>query len=69
MKIVSWIPLIEMAEVIYFYTITYLDDPTLFISGKSNGPDHWEREKPKQEQMNLSFESWIFFFLSQQLYL
>ena len=40
MKIVSRIPIIVMAEIIYFYTITYLDDPTLFIRGKSNGPDH-----------------------------
>ena len=43
MKIVSQIPIIEIT--IDFYTITYLDDPALFISGKSK----WTRSSRKRK--------------------
>ena len=53
MKTVSWIPIIWMAEIIYFYTITYLDDPTLSISRKSKSTRSSRKGKTKQEQTNL----------------
>ena len=36
-----------MAKIIDFYTITYLDDPTLFISGKSKGTRSSRKRKTK----------------------
>ena len=48
MKIVSQIPIIEIT--IDFYTITYLDDPALFISGKSKWTTSSRKRKIKARE-------------------
>ena len=48
MKIVSWIPVIEI--IIDFYTITSLDDPTLFVSRKSKGATSSRKRKTKARE-------------------
>ena len=68
MEIVSWIPVIEI--IIDFYTITFLDDPALFINGKSKWTTSSRKRKTKaRENEKLFWKLNFLFFQSQQLYL
>ena len=68
MKIVSWIPVIEI--IIDFYTITSLDDPALFINGKSKWTTSSRKRKTKaRENEKLFWKLNFLFFQSQKLYL
>ena len=48
MKIVSWILVIEI--IIDFYTITFLDDPALFINGKPKWTTSSRKRKKKARE-------------------
>ena len=60
MKIVSWIPVIEI--IIDFYTITSLDDPALFINGKSKWTTSSRKRKTKARENEKLFWKLNFLF-------